>query len=58
MLKGAMFRDLYRLIGSVQTGGAIGRASTSNSTGRQVERRKQVMFSSSVQGGDDLGRLS
>ena len=58
VLKGEMSGGLYRLVGKVQTGGAIREATTSNSSKRHVARRKRVMFASSVKGGGDLGGLS
>ena len=53
VLKGEMFRGLYRLVGNVQIDGAAGTATTSDSSRRQVARRKRVTFASSTKGYDD-----
>ena len=50
VLIGEMFRGLYRLVGNVQAGGAAGRATISDSSDRQVVRRKRVTFASSAKG--------
>jgi len=39
-------------------GRIAGRAATSNSSGRQVAKRKRVTFIASAKGGDDLVRSS
>ena len=39
---------------NLQTGGATRTASTSNSSERQIARKKWIMFASSAKGGDDL----
>ena len=50
VLKRKMFRGLYRLVRNVQMGGAIGRTAISDSSGRQVARRKWVTFVSLAKG--------
>jgi len=54
VLKGEMSRDLYWLVGNVQTGGATGRVTISDSSEWQVVRRKRETFTSSTKCGDDL----
>ena len=58
VLKGEMSRGLHRLVGNMQTGGVAGRATTSDSSDRLVVRRKQVTFTSSAKGDDDLSGSS
>jgi len=58
VLKGEMSRGLYRLVGNVQMGGAVGRTTASNSSERQVARRMRVTFGSSAKGCDDLSGSS
>ena len=53
VLKGEMSGCLYKLVANVQMGGVARRASTSNSSRRQVVRRKLVMFVSTAEGGND-----
>ena len=50
VLKGKMSRGFYRHVGNVQIGGAAGRATTSDSSGRQVIRGKQLTFASLTKG--------
>jgi len=51
--KGEMSRGLHRLVGNVQAGGATGRTTTSDSSERQVARRKWVTLVSLTKGCDD-----
>jgi len=55
VLRGEMSRGLYKFIGNMQVSGAARRVSASNSSGRQVVRRKRVMFASSTEKDDDFG---
>jgi len=58
VLKGEMSGGLYGHVGRVQMGGAVREATTSDLSKRHVVRRKRVTFTSSVEGGSDLGKLS
>jgi len=53
-------RNVQRLelVGNVQTGGATGRATTSDPSRRHTVRIKRVTFASSAKGGDDLSESS
>jgi len=53
VLKGEMSRGFYKLIGNARTGGAVGGNTTSDSSERQVARRKRVTLVSSAKGCDD-----
>ena len=58
VLNGEMSRGLYKLVGNVQTVGAAGRTTRSDSSERQVARRKWRTFVSSARGYDDLSEPS
>ena len=58
VLKGEMPRCLYKLVENVQTGGTAGRATTSDSSDKQVVRRKQLTFGSSAKGDNELSESS
>ena len=58
VLKGEMSRGLYKLAGNVQTGGAAGTTTASDTSKRQVVRRKGVTFLSSAKGCNDLSGSS
>jgi len=53
VLKGEISKGLYRLVGNVQTGGAAGSATISDSSRRQVAGRKRVTLASWTKGGDN-----
>jgi len=56
VLQEEMSRGLCRLVGKVQAGRATARTNTSDSSERQVARRKRVTLVSSTKGFDDLSR--
>ena len=58
VLKAKMFTGFNRLTRNVQTGGAAGKATTSDSRGTHVASRKRVTFASSAKGGDELSGSS